>query len=78
MLRKSLLRATNTALKFNKANPVYATAKTSLFHTQSKCCAAVTADLVKKLRKMTDAPLGQCKNALEESVQQIFYCLHFV
>ncbi len=38
------------------------------FHCQSTLFAEVSADVVKQLRKLTDAPLGQCRKALEESV----------
>jgi len=39
------------------------------FHTSMFTLNKVSIDLIKKLRADTDAPLGQCKKALEESVR---------
>lgn len=63
MLRRTLAARPSSILL--KPRSVYAYAA---FHSSATLAEKVTAELVKKLRKITDAPLGQCKTALEESV----------
>ncbi len=61
MLKKTL----QLAKPQNKLRPVYAYFHSKPFLLEQ---VKVSAELVKRLRKSTDAPLGQCKMALEESV----------